>query len=163
MVRIAKTAAAALAVAVGLGACGSSDSSSDGTTTTEPDRAGLIAYAVTGGIAGISERLVIEVDGNATLVSGFKPGQQSTARFTLPDAELNDLRDKLEAADLPSLPKSPETGCADCFEYTLTYDGTTYAADDVSIAARTDPVIQALNRLIANHATSAAAGMLDGK
>ena len=143
---VGKEAAWALFVAVSLGlvACGDGGDSSTGAPSSRP----LVTFTVTGGIAGISERLVIDQDGSATLTTGYRPADQSTARFKLSSSELTALTDKLDAAGLDSLPKPKPTGCADCFEYTIAYGGTTYSADDVSLPEHLKQVVEALNHVI---------------
>lgn len=148
----------AVSVTLGLVACGDDGSR----TTVIGDAKPAIEYNVSGGIAGISEHLTIFSDRKATLASGYGP-DRSTARFDVTDAEFANLRDKLDAARLDSLPKPGPTGCADCFEYRVSYQGIEYSADDVSLPDRLGPTIAALNAIIAAHGKDAGASVLGGK
>jgi hypothetical protein len=118
---------------------------------------------VGGGLAGISERLQILSDRSALLTSGPRATSHSTSRFDITDAEYAGLRDKLDAAGLDSLPKPGPTGCADCFEYRISYQGIEYSADDASLPDRIRPAINALNDVIATHGKDAGASVLGGK
>jgi len=155
------TACLALSVTLGLAACG------DGGPTTvseaKPEITKLaVTYSVSGGIAGISEQLVVQPDGQADLTSGSRQGR-STGHFQLADAEFANLKDKLDAAGLDSLPKPKPTGCADCFEYKIGYGNTTYSADEASLPGRLAPAIAALNDVVAAHGKDAGASVLGGK
>jgi hypothetical protein len=155
--------AAALVLAIGL-TPGCGDSNSTGTVTSQPDPSGVIKYEITGGLAGIQERLVIQPAGDATIVSRQTPDGQSGTRFSLSASAGAALRKTVGDAHLDTLPKaSGPTGCADCFEYSITYGDMTYAADDSSIAGRAKPVIAALNEVIAEHGKDAGAALLAGK
>lgn len=140
--------AAALLLAAG---CGDGQD-----TTTDPGNDPLVTYSRSGGIAGIEERLLVDRGGRATV----SIGGGSPTSFTLSDSELGRLEAALQAADLAAV-TDRETGCADCFRYEVTYDGTTVAYDEVaepppSVAA----VVSQLGGLVAEHspAGGAAAG-----
>ena len=95
----------------------------------QPQASGpLVVYERTGGVAGVLERLRIDRDGHAELLTGPPEGER--ASFTLGDAELEQLEAQLEAADL-SVPPGPP-GCADCFEYSIVYGGQEARFDDLA-------------------------------
>jgi hypothetical protein len=81
----------------------------------------LVTYERGGGIAGVSERLVVDADGTALLSVG--ESDQSEQRFALADQELDRLRSDLEAADFAGVDAGSGLGCADCFDYEITYSG----------------------------------------
>jgi hypothetical protein len=92
---------------------------SDRPSDTDP----LVIYQRAGGIAGVSERLVIDPDGSGKLVVGEPDhdGQQ----FAIGESELERLRRGLAAADFAAIDSESGLGCADCFEYDITYADTT--------------------------------------
>lgn len=168
MVRIGGKGAAAtlaMALALGLAACGGYGGTSSSTGTGIEDAKPVIIYSVSGGLAGIAERLQILSDRSAILTSGVGPGAavRSPAKFELTDAQFAGLRKALEAAKLDSLPKLAPSGCADCFEYTIDYAGVHYAADESNLPNRLRPVITTLNDLIAAHGKDGGASVLGGK
>lgn len=115
MKRIALLAVVAVAGFSAAG-CGS-----DETTSTSPPTGDelLVEYVRGGGFAPSLQRLTIEADGDATLVSGYEPDPPVRQDVELTDAELADLIDAVEAADLEAV--EPGAGiCADCFEYEIT-------------------------------------------
>src|SRR4051794_35540066 len=69
----------------------------------------LVGYDVSGGIAGLSERLVVDSDGSAQ-----QPGD-TTRRFPVATTQLHKLKRELEAARFGSLKRryAPEVPVAD--------------------------------------------------
>ena len=129
--------------------CGSSSQETTaGSTSTPAGSQALVIYSKTGGIAGIHERLSVEPSGVATVSQGL-PAEAKTKIFKLTAAELASLRRTLDAADLASLPSTPSQGCADCFLYAITYNGTTWRGDEATLPPAVRPAIQALDRLVA--------------
>lgn len=91
------------------------------TTTTRPAvLAGPVSYSITGGIAGISDRLVISADGGADFQSGTK-----NVNFTVARAQLMRLATALTDADFPSLASVYGFAVPDGFEYRVSYVGKT--------------------------------------
>src|SRR5215211_8179736 len=89
----------------------------------------LVRYDVSGGIAGVSKRLVVDRDGN-TRQSG-----DTTRRFKVSEAQLRRLKRELEAARFGSLEQSYEPE-------TPVYDGTTqsvrYKGFEVDVSSGAD-------------------------
>lgn len=130
-----------------LAGCGSSgeETGASSTSTSIPDQGNvLVIYSKSGGIAGMDEQLTIERSGAATLTSRGAP----SGRFQLTPAELSSLTDTLDAAPLDSKPTPTQTGCADCFEYSIAYGDTTLTADEVNLPGGIRPAIAALDSLI---------------
>lgn len=82
---------------------------------------------VTGGFAGVNDRLVVKADGTYKTYKKTGPGR--SGRMT--PAELAALRRALEKAEFADLPREA-TGSpvADGFTYRITYEGHTVTTDD---------------------------------
>jgi hypothetical protein len=118
-----------LAVGVLISGCGDSDDAT--TQATVQTDGSLLTYTRTGGVGGIDERLRIDPDGTATLSYGEPANTRN--EFELTDAQLDEIQALLDGADFDATPTDPEqTGCADCFVYTLTYGGHTVTYDDAT-------------------------------
>jgi hypothetical protein len=134
---------ATVAVLIASG-CSSDDG---GTTITEPRVPGptdtLVVYELTGGIAGIHERLDVRPDGAARIESGF--GKVEVKRFKLTASELDGLRAARERVDFTKLEKQygPDQPVADGVAETITADGY-----EVTVLTEGDPPPE-LARLIA--------------
>ena len=90
----------------------------------------LVSYQRSGGIAGVSERLVIDADGEAQLAVGEPDPHEQ--RFTIGEPELERLRSDLAAADFAAIDWDPGLGCADCFEYEIVYAGETASFNEAA-------------------------------
>jgi hypothetical protein len=78
----------------------------------------------------VSERLVIDPDGTGQLVIGEPdPDEQ---QFAVGEPELERLRRGLAAADFAAIDPESGLGCADCFEYEITYAGTTASFNEAA-------------------------------
>ena len=112
-------------------------------TAPPPPAAGrqLVAMTVTGGIAGVHNRLVVREDGTYTTTS--KTGAERSGRMS--PAELAELRGALKRADFARLP-STATGSPvmDGFTYRITHAGHTVTTDDTAEVPRLREVIAAL-------------------
>ncbi|MFB7513991.1 hypothetical protein [Streptomyces sp. NPDC056144] len=103
-------------------------SATPATPSTEPQpSAVLVDVAVTGGFAGVRNRLVVHEDGAWTSHSAAKPPR--TGRQTPTEAAA--LRAALEDPALAEVPERPAgTPVADGFTYTLTYRDRVLVTDD---------------------------------
>ncbi|MFD4376363.1 hypothetical protein [Streptomyces sp. NPDC058486] len=145
--------AVAVAVVLGVGGCaeagvpGSADrgggaTGTHGTATTEP-RAGavLVEVGVSGGFAGVDNRLVVREDGSWTLRSRNK--EPRDGRMT-PEA-LAELRAALTDPAYARVPDRPSgRPVADGFQYSVTYDDRVVIADDGERPAALQRVFDAL-------------------
>jgi hypothetical protein len=79
----------------------------------------LVRYDVGGGIAGVSERLVVDRDGSA------RQSGDSTRRFTVSATQLRRLKHELEAARFGSLKRTyrPEVPVSDGITQSVRYKG----------------------------------------
>jgi hypothetical protein len=111
-------------LAIALPGCGGGDS----TSTTADTGGTLVTYIRTGGFASMPIRMEIQADGSAAVVAGVDPAREA---FEIDADELGRLRSELDDADLGSYETPAEpTGCADCYEYQIAYNGTTIAYDE---------------------------------
>jgi hypothetical protein len=116
-------------------------------TTASAEAKRLVRYDITGGIAGISERLVIDTDGTA-VQTGRRSADQ---RFTVPAKQLRALKRELKAARFRSLKRRYEPAFRDFDGTTQTvrYNGrsvSVYSAADVP--ARLARVLRRLSRVM---------------
>jgi len=79
----------------------------------------LVRYDVGGGIAGVSERLVVDRDGSA------RQSGDTTRRFTVSAAQLRRLKHELEAARFGSLKRTyrPKVPVSDGITQSVRYKG----------------------------------------
>lgn len=86
-----------------------------------------IAYAATGGIAGIDDRLVVGASGRAVLTLRGRPDRTRTYRRTLSRAANRRLRRLVTAAGIERLRAryAPATPVADGIDRSLTFHGRT--------------------------------------
>jgi hypothetical protein len=91
-----------------------------------------ITYSKTGGIAGVSERLVIEPDGAAVLKVGYM--DPAVVEFDVPEAQLEELTETFDEVGFSELQSPTEdSGCADCFLYDVTLGDQSVAGDDINV------------------------------
>ena len=131
--------AAVLLLAIAVAAC----------APTAPARAPggpLIEYRRTGGIAGFDDQLIIQADGRAELKR-----RDSEQTLVLSQAELQQLTAVLEQAQFDRLKAEylPEEEGADLFDYVITYRGHTVHTQDTAVPGALEPVLAALNDLLA--------------
>ncbi|MFI6285457.1 hypothetical protein ACIBCM_11980 [Streptomyces sp. NPDC051018] len=98
---------------------------------------------VTGGIAGVNDRLTVREDGTYTTASPPGPGRSGR----MAPAGLRALRRALERAGFPRLPPTA-TGAPvpDGFLYRITHRGHTVVTDDASQPPALRAVLTALPR-----------------
>lgn len=106
----------------------------------------LVVFHRSGGLGGTSNRLYVRPDGAARREVKGKRAKV----FTMPPATLDRLREALKKADIPGLAAdkddSPPT-CADCFEYSLLYEGYRLHYDETRVPPRLRPAQGILNGL----------------
>jgi hypothetical protein len=126
-----------------LAGCGDDD---DGGGSAKPaGLAGRLTYERGGGIAGRRDRLVVQPDGSAKLTV-----RTATKSIRLSDAELADLRQELDTADLASLPpdSTSRRPVPDTFGYRVIYDGTTVTTDDPAMPEKLRGLVSGLGELV---------------
>lgn len=138
--------AAAAAVGVLAGTTATSDSPDETSSKPPASAAGVVVrFVQTGGIAGIDVRLVVREDRRATVTARGA----ATRRHQLRAATLTGLRRTLDAAELDRPSEPTRSGCADCFEYTITYRGQRVSFDQVSVPPRMRVALRELRRIAA--------------
>jgi len=116
-------------------------------TAASADAKRLVRYDVGGGLAGTSDRLVIDTDGAAHQV-GDRSGDQ---RFTVPAKQLRALKRELRAARFRSLKRryQPELPVFDGITQTVRYNGRSVSIySGADIPARLSRVIRRLGRIM---------------
>src|SRR5204862_2840061 len=111
------------------------------TTTRPPVLKGPATYSITGGLAGLTERLSIQPDGTADFDSTLKH-----VSYTVAQAQLMRLAAALDQADFPSLSSVYGFATPDGFEYRVTYVGRSVLIFDSSEPARPKPALAILNQ-----------------
>jgi hypothetical protein len=108
----------------------------------------LVQFGRHGGIAGVSDTLVVNDDGHFTLVR-LKPAVQKTGQLSASD--LADLRRALADCGFAQLPKVQAARGADLFSYQVTYRDNQILAQDGGIAPQLQPVISMLSGYVAKY------------
>jgi hypothetical protein len=108
----------------------------------------LVEFGRQGGIAGVSDQVVIREDGGLTVVRG-RPAVNRTGQLTA--AELADLRRVLEDSGFAQLPKVQSAQGADLFTYLVIYRDSEIVAQDGGIVPQLRPVIAALSSILTRY------------
>ena len=128
----------ALVAALAAG-CGSDDL----TAPTVPDPSGdelLVEYVRGGGFAPSLQRLTIQADGDAVLVSGYEPDPPKRQEVVLRADQLEELKAAVDAADFDAVERSDGI-CADCFEYELRTGEAEVELSDADLFEGSDAVV----------------------
>ena len=105
----------------------------------------LIDFGRQGGLAGVSDQLVVREDGGYTLTR-VRPAVNRTGQ--LAPAELADLRAKLASSGFTKLPHVQPGGGMDMFTYHMTYQGTEILAQEAGLADALRPVVATLTAIV---------------
>ena len=105
----------------------------------------LIDFGRQGGIAGVTDQLVVREDGGYTLTRARPPVNRSGQ--LAPD-ELADLRAKLASSGFTKLPHVQPGGGMDMFTYHMTYQGTEILAQEAGLADALRPVVATLSAIV---------------
>lgn len=143
----ASSALACVMLAVALGSCGDDNDGDDAPEAPDTPAAETVIYSKTGGVAGISQRIEIAADGETTIETGNVDPE--TKSFTLPESQVEDVNKALDEAAFDDI-ESPgdQTGCADCFIYTIERGGHTVTFDDTNFPGDLAPAVEELEGLI---------------
>ena len=117
--------------------------------TATADARRLVRYNVSGGLAGRSERLVIDGDRTARQTSGRR--SEDARRFTVSSKQLRALKRELKAARFTSLKRryAPPYVVNDGITETVTYKGRSVSASTgADFPARLHRVLRRLGRLM---------------
>jgi hypothetical protein len=137
----------AVATACGPAGTGAGGAGGAGGNASTPPRSGvLVTYRVSGGFAGVDERLVVSRDGTVVYTSGQAPPE----RGRLTADERAALVEALEASDFATLPRDTvDPHVADAFVYEVTYAGRRVRTSDGAIPPRLAPVLDLLREIAA--------------
>jgi hypothetical protein len=116
-------------------------------TTASAEAKRLVRYDITGGIAGISERLVVDTDGSA-FQTGRRGGDQ---RFTVSAKQLRALKRELKAAHFRSLKRryEPDLRVFDGTTQTVRHNGRSVSVfTGADVPARLARVLRRLSRVM---------------
>jgi len=138
-VRAWATIAAAVAILAGCG-----DGATEQASAPVSSQGALVAYTRSGGIAATTQHMVVQPDGSA-IVRVEGPGNVD-ADFKLSDPQLAELKSALGAATLDG--EAEPTGCADCYTYTITADGSTASFDETQIPPGTQHLVSLLEAIV---------------
>jgi hypothetical protein len=97
-----------------------------------------------GGIAGVSDRVVVQPDGRCTVSTRNHPA--STRQLT--EKQLSQVVQAVHEADLAATPPSPTAVENDVFTYTLTAEGHTLRASQSNLPASVQPLVDVLRSLL---------------
>lgn len=105
----------------------------------------LLDYSYKGGFVGYDDHLVIDRNGTAHLTRRRKEYE-----FVVPVEVLRQLETFLRSTDFVEFRwhYAPSGGAVDVAEHTLTIDGNTIYASDISMPAALEPVVSILQQLI---------------
>lgn len=105
----------------------------------------LVEYRRSGGFAGLDDRLVIQVNGQATLTR-----KAEHYEFILDRDTMNQLQTLFDDAEFSKLRREylPSRQGSDLFEYVVTYKGHTVRTMDTAVPEALWPVLELLNQII---------------
>jgi hypothetical protein len=108
--------------------------------------AGPLTFTRGGGIAGRTDKLVIQPDGGGSLTT--RSGGERAVK--LDAAQLETLAADVKSADLSGLPEDSTSGRAqpDAFGYRVAYQGATVTTESGSIPDRMGPLVATLSTLV---------------
>jgi hypothetical protein len=108
--------------------------------------AGPLTFTRGGGIAGRTDRLVVQPDGSVSLTT--RSGGERAVK--LEPAELQTIADHAESADLAGLPEDSTAGRTqpDAFGYRVVYDGATVTTESGSVPDRMGPLVATLSKIV---------------
>ena len=127
----------ALPVLIALAGCGDEDGGTES----------LVIFERSGGFAGLTEELRIETNGRVEF-SEEVAGEPRRSTVSLSPKRLDRLRDLLDSVPIDSLPEpDPDSICADCFSYALTYAGSSWVGNDLALTPEATRLITELNEI----------------
>jgi len=108
--------------------------------------AGPLTFTRGGGIAGRTDKLVVQPDGTGSLTT--KSGGERAIR--LEAAQMDAIADGVQQADLPELPEDSTSGRAqpDAFGYRVAYQGAAVTTDSGSVPDRMGPLVATLGKVV---------------
>ena len=127
--------------------CGGDDESpADSGGSGGAQLSGPLTFTRGGGIAGRTDKLVVQPDGSGSLTT--RSGGERAVK--LEAAELQTIADDAESADLARLPEDSTAGRPqpDAFGYRVVYGGATVTTESGSIPDRMGPLVATLSKIV---------------
>jgi hypothetical protein len=108
--------------------------------------AGPLTFTRGGGIAGRTDKLVVQPDGSGSLTT--RSGGERAVK--LEPAELQTIADNADSAGLAGLAEDSTAGRTqpDAFGYRVVYDGATVTTESGSIPDRMGPLVATLSKVV---------------
>ena len=116
-----------------------------------PVGAFAVSYQRSGGLAASSESLVVTRGGHAIAESSGTRAGDRHVEFRLGARRIRLLQRALDRADLGSIAQGPNGGCADCYLYSISYEGDRAEFDQSTIPPRLEIAISEIEAIIAAH------------
>ena len=139
---------AGLVALLAVAGCGGEDESpaDPGGDPGGAELAGPLTFSRGGGIAGRTDKLVLQPDGAGSLTT--RSGGQRAVK--LKPSQVQAVADGVEQADLPGLPEDSTAGRPqpDAFGYRVSYQGATVTTESGSIPDRMGPLVGTLSKLV---------------
>jgi len=138
---------AGLVALLAVAGCGGEDESpADPGEPGGASLAGPLTYTRGGGIAGRTDKLVVQPDGSGSLTT--RSGGERAVK--LEPSQMTEIADAVERADLPGLPEDSTAGRPqpDAFGYRVAYQGATVTTESGSIPDRMGPLVGALGEIV---------------
>jgi hypothetical protein len=109
-----------------------------------------LVYERSGGLAASTQSLRVSHGGSAVAASsGTRAGEQR-AKFRLGGRRIRSLQRGLLRADLGSIHER-QGGCADCYVYSITYEGSSLELEETEVQPRLHAVIGEIEAVISAH------------
>jgi hypothetical protein len=109
--------------------------------------AGPLSYVRSGGIAGETQELTIQPDGQARITSDLG-GAEKAADFTLSDDQRSEVARLVEEADVATLKAGDAPPVADGYAYELAYGGKTVRWEMGGTPERAAELVRVLGELV---------------
>ena len=113
----------------------------------------ILVYGRSGGFAPGTQSLTVAPGGFAIADSTGTPAGDRHAEFHLGDHRIRSLQRGLRRADLGSIPSRDPGSCADCYVYSIFYEGDYLKLDESVVPRRLNGVIDQIEAIIAAHTT----------
>jgi hypothetical protein len=109
-----------------------------------------LAYERSGGLAASTQSLRVSPGGRAIAeTSGTRAGERRV-KFHLGGRRIRSLQRGLSRADIGSIPER-QGGCADCYVYSITYEGTSLELEETEVPPRLASVFNEIEAVITAH------------
>jgi hypothetical protein len=120
------------------------------TTELPPARDFALSFERSGGLAASTQSLRVTPGGFAvTETSGTRAGERRV-KFRLGGRRIRSLQRGLQRADIGSIPRRMG-GCADCYLYSLEYEGTSLLLEETEVPPRLGSVFAEIETVISAH------------